>query len=76
MSFTFCDLPRRWERWLRAEFGGSPSAIAAGFGRCGAPVSRQTAHAWLQGGEPRGRHLAVALAHFPAARAAIFEDRP
>lgn len=71
MSFTFSDLPQRWERWLRVEFGGSPAVIAAAMG-----VSRQTAHAWLQGAEPRGRHLACAVAAFPSARAVIFGELP
>lgn len=66
---NFDHLPRQWERWLRAEFGGSPTFIARSLG-----VSRQTADKWLNGAEPRGRHLAAALIRYPAARAAILGE--
>lgn len=70
MSLTnFDDLPLRWQTFLRREFRGSATAAARGL-----DVSRQTAHAWLTGAEPRGRHLARAVARYPAAREAIFGE--
>lgn len=55
-------LAGRWGQWMRETFR-EPRAVVAAFG-----VSPRTAEYWLAGEiEPRGRHLAAALAAHPEA---------